>query len=238
MGCADLRKAAEIFKQKAAIVDKIIREAVKQGITKAKEIAEHVRAKIIEMAKNFKCTDVLSEDVCAKIKDIAAKLKVKMAEIEVVMKKLIAQGITEMKKIIEEIKKHFFPDFEDDVLTLKCEDVLSAKACAELRKAAEIFKQKAEIVDKITREAVKKGITKAKEIAAHVRAKLIEMSKNFKCTDVLSEPVCAEIKEVAGKLKVDMAKVLKVMKDLVAKGITKLKEIIEELKKHFFPHLL
>ena len=34
-----------------------------------------------------------------------------------------------------------------------------------------------------------------------------------------------------------MAAVEKVLKEIVAKGITKIKEIIEELKKHFFPHM-
>merc|ERR1712121_575616 len=133
--CADLRKAAEIFKEKAEIVDKIIREAVEKGMTKAKEIAAHVRAKLIEMAKNFKCTDLLSAEVCAKIEEVAAKLKVEMAKVEKVMKELVAKGITKLKEIIDELKKHFFPHLDEEVLTLvKCEDVLSAKACADLRK--------------------------------------------------------------------------------------------------------
>ena len=32
-----------------------------------------------------------------------------------------------------------------------------------------------------------------------------------------------------------MAEVEKVMKEVIAKGITKMKEILDELKKHFFP---
>merc|ERR1712002_839823 len=191
MVCADLRKAAEIFKQKAKIVDQLIREAIKKGIIKAKEIAEYIRAKLVDFAKNFKCTDILAKDVCTKIEEIAVKVKVKAAEVWKVMKQLIAKGITKMKEIIEEIKKHFFPDFEDEELTLvKCEDVLSAKVCADLRKAAEIFKQKAEIIDKLVREAIKKGIVEAKEIAEHIRAQLVEFAKNFKCTDILAKDVC------------------------------------------------
>ena len=34
-----------------------------------------------------------------------------------------------------------------------------------------------------------------------------------------------------------MDKVMKVIKEIIAKGITKIKEIIEEIKKHFFPSL-
>ena len=38
-------------------------------------------------------------------------------------------------------------------------------------------------------------------------------------------------------MKVKMEKVMKVIKEIVAKGITKAKEIIEEIKKHFFPSM-
>ena len=107
--CAALKKAAEKLKVKAAEVDKIVREAVKKGITKAKEVIKIVRAKIIEMATNFKCEDALSADVCAKLREIAADLKIKFDKVMVVMKDIIAKGIVKAKEIIEEIKKHFFP---------------------------------------------------------------------------------------------------------------------------------
>merc|ERR1712142_535759 len=74
--CAALKKAAEKLKVKAAEVDKIVREAVKKGITKAKEIIKIVRAKIVELATNFKNEDALAADVCAKIREVAADLKI------------------------------------------------------------------------------------------------------------------------------------------------------------------
>ena len=89
--CAALKKAAEKLKVKAAEVDKIVREAVKKGITKAKEIIKIVRAKIVELATNFKCEDALSADVCAKIREVAGELKIKMAEVMKVMKKIISK---------------------------------------------------------------------------------------------------------------------------------------------------
>ena len=107
--------------------------------------------------------------------------------------------------------------------------------CAALKKAAEKLKVKAAEVDKIVREAVKKGITKAKEIIKIVRAKIVDLATNFKCEDALAADVCAKIREVAGELKIKMDKVMKVMKDIIAKGVAKAKEIIEEIKKHFFP---
>jgi len=68
------------------------------------------------MAKNFHCEDVLSEKVCSKIRDFATKVEVKVAEIEEQMKELVSKGITEAKKIIEEIRKKLFPVFEEDEL--------------------------------------------------------------------------------------------------------------------------
>merc|ERR1712121_395840 len=221
-------------------VYKIVREAVKKGITKASEIIKIVRAKIIELATNFKCEDALSAEVCDKIKEVAALMKIKMEKVMKVMKEIIAKGITKAKEIIEEIKKHFFPHFEVNELmenAIVCEEILSDKVCAALKAAAKKLKVKVEEVDRIVREAVKKGITKASEIVKIVRAKIIELATNFKCEDALSADVCAKIKEVAALMKVKMEKVMKVMKEIIAKGIVKAKEIIEEIKKHFFPHM-
>merc|ERR1712142_629512 len=150
---------------KAEEVDKIVREAVAKGITKAKEIIKIVRAKIVELATNFKCEDALSAPICKRIRAVAAELKIKMDKVMKVMKEIIAKGITKAKEIIDEIKKHFFPTLELNELVenkITCEDILSEKVCAALKKVAEKLKVKAEEVDRIVREAVAKGITKAK----------------------------------------------------------------------------
>merc|ERR1712141_135705 len=219
--CKKLRDAAEMFKIKAAEVDKMIREAIAKGVTKAKEIFKIVQAKLIEMAKNFKCTDALSKDICDKIAEVAAKLKVKMAEVMKVI-----------KGIIEEIKKHFFPG---EVNVIVCEDVLADNVCKALKEAAKVLKVKIEEVDAAVREAVNKGLTKAKDIIRFVRSKIDSFVKEFKCEDVLDEGICAKIHEIAALVKVDAAKVDAFIRKLVLKGYTKAKEIIDMIKKHFFP---
>merc|ERR1712121_596052 len=117
---------------------------------------------------------------------------------------------------------------------ITCEDVLSTKICTKLREAAKKLKVKVEMIDKIVREAVAKGITKAKEIIKLVRQKIIDMATNLKCEDVLKAEWCDKIKEVAAAMRIKFETVMKVMKEIIAKGITKAKEIIEEIKKHFF----
>jgi len=234
--CKKLRDAAELFKIKAAEVDKMIREAIAKGVTKAKEIFKIVQAKLIEMAKNFKCTDALSKDVCDKIAEVAGKLKVKMAEVMKVIKEIIVKGITKAKEIIEEIKKHFFPGVEGELINvITCEDVLSANVCHDLRAIAAKLKVKIEKIDEIIRQLVKEKITEAKEIIKRVREKLVELATNFKCTDILSENVCKEIKDFAAKIKVEAKKVDEIIKKIVVEGVTKAKEIIKKIIEHFFP---
>merc|ERR1712168_1553631 len=180
--------------------------------------------------------------MCEEIKELAAELKVRVAEVEKVLKELIVKGITKAKEIIEKIKKHFFPDSLVGGmianLNLKCEDVLAPKVCTQLREAAEKLKIKAELTEEIIKEAISHDITKAKEIIEYVRQRIVDMATHTKCTDILSVEMCEEIKELAAELKVRVAEVEKVLKELIAKGITKAKEIIEKVKKHFFPNAL
>merc|ERR1719283_5053 len=190
------------------------------------------------MAKNFHCEDVLSEKLCAKIREVAIKVEVKVSEVEEQIKQLVAKGITKAKQIIEKIRERLFPANENELMDLaitKCEDVLSAEVCGKLRAAAETLKQKAKVVDEIVRRVVKEKITEAKEIVKHVQEKLVAMAKNFHCEDVLSEKLCAKIREVAIKVEVKVSEVEEQIKQLVAKGITKAKQIIEKIRERLFP---
>merc|ERR1712212_1430175 len=208
----------------------------KKGITKASDIAKIVRAKLVELATNFKCEDALSAEACAKIREVAALMKIKMDKVMAAIKEIIAKGIVKAKEIIDEIKKHFFPTLEIDELNkIKYEDVLSAKVCTELRTIAKTMKVKIEEIDAIIRKLVKEKITDVKRIIKEVKAKLVELAKNFKCTDVLQESVCKEIKDFAAKIKIEAKKVDEIIKKIVVEGVIKAKEIIKKIIEHFFP---
>merc|ERR1712193_67180 len=92
--CHDLRAIAAKLKVKIEMIDEIIRQLVKEKITEAKEIIKRVREKLVELATNFRCTDILSEHVCKEIKDFAAKIKVEAKKVDEIIKKII---------------EHFFP---------------------------------------------------------------------------------------------------------------------------------
>merc|ERR1711973_573222 len=81
-----------------------------------------------------------------------------------------------VKEIIDEIKKHFFPQLEGELVNLvKCEDVLSPQVCTKMREIAAKLKIKVSEIDRIIRELVAKKITEAKEIIKHLKEKLIEL---------------------------------------------------------------
>merc|ERR1712110_1383360 len=86
------RKAAEKLKIGAKIVDQYIREALKKGKVKAKEIIKYIEDKMAALSK-VKCEDILDEDICKKVREVAAKVKVEMKKVEEVMKKIVAKGI-------------------------------------------------------------------------------------------------------------------------------------------------
>merc|ERR550532_3193908 len=203
--CKALREAAKILKVKVEEIDAAVREALEKGLTKAKDIIKFVRAKIESFVHNFKCEDVLDEGICAKIHEIAALIKVDAAKVDAFIRDLVVKGITKAKEIIEEIKKHFFPGVEGELIenVIVCEDVLADNVCKALKEAAAILKVKIAEVDKAVREAVEKGLTKAKDIIKFVRAKIETFVHNFKCTDVLDEGICAKIHEIAALIKVD-----------------------------------
>merc|ERR1711909_138352 len=167
--CATLRKAAEKLKVGAKIVDQFIREALEKGKTKAKEIIKYIEDKMAALSK-VKCEQVLDEDICKKIREVAAKVKISMAKVEKVIKEIVAKGITKIQEIIKKIKEYFFPTEIENVIV--CEDILSDEICATLRKAAEKLKVGAKIVDQFIREALKEGKTKAKEIIKYIEDKM------------------------------------------------------------------
>merc|ERR1711936_312453 len=182
------------------IVDKFVRDALAEGKRKAAEIIKFIREKMASLSK-VKCEDILDEDVCAKIAEVAAKVKVEMKKVEEVMKKIVAKGIVKVQEIIKKIKEYFFPTEIENVIV--CEDILSDEMCATLRKAAEKLKIGAKIVDQYIREALKKGKVKAKEIIKYIEDKMAALSK-VKCEDILDEDICKKVREVAAKVKVEI----------------------------------
>merc|ERR1712002_827423 len=135
------------------------------------------------------------------------------------------------------IKHHFFPNMTGELIPnpITCNEILSEKVCKALYAAAKVLKLKIEMVDAAIREAVAKGIRKADEIIAYVRAKLDKWAKDFTCEWALSKPICDKLHKIGELIKVEAKKIDAFIKKLVVKGVTTIKAIIKAIKEHFFP---
>jgi len=236
--CDEMRAIAMRMKVKVDEVDKIIREVADKKITKVSQIVAYYRKRIVDLATKFGCSDIMPSVICDKIKKMAEEFKVKSDQVEKYIREIVAKGVTSVHDIIHQIIDRFFPETQltDVMEVVKCEDVLSPEVCKQLREIAAKLKIKAAEVDKIIREAVAKGITDAKKLIKHIREQLVELAKNFKCTDVLSEMSCAKLKDLAKKFGIIASEVDKYIKEIVAKGVKKISEIIRQIIEHFFPH--
>ena len=108
------------------------------------------------------------------------------------------------------------------------------QACAELKQVAKQLKLTAEAVDALVRKVVKAQVAGAKAIVKEVRERLEALAK-VKCEDVLSADVCVLVKQLAASLKVKAAKVDQVIREIVARGISKVKEVLKVIKERLFP---
>ena len=52
--------------------------------------------------------------VCTKIKELAEKIKIKAAEVDKVLKEIIAKGITRLRDILHKLKEKLFPALNDE----------------------------------------------------------------------------------------------------------------------------
>jgi len=227
------------LKVKIEEVDKLIQEAAAKGLDKASKILKFVREKLVELATKFGCADIIPQKICDKIKELAAKFKVKAEQVEKYIKEIVAKGITSIHEIIRKIIDKFFPAVTvTEIVNIdvkKCEDLLSEKICTELRTIAKRLKVKIEEVDKLIQEAAAKGLDKASKILKFVREKLVELATKFGCADIIPQKICDKIKELAAKFKVKAEQVEKYIKEIVAKGITSIHEIIRKIIDKFFP---
>merc|ERR1712212_1471179 len=153
-------------------------------------------------------------------------------------REIVAKGITKIKELAEMIRKKLFPAdkyelMDEDETT--CEDIFAPQICADLKETAAKLKLKVQVIDELVRHTLSKGITDAKAAIAHIRKDLIEKAKNFKCEDALPENVCAKMKEIVTKIKGKAAEVDELVKELVAKGMKKITEIIKKIREKLIP---
>merc|ERR1711962_1570049 len=111
-------------------------------------------------------------------------------------------------------------------LPQKCEDVLSAEQCQQLRDAASKLHEKASDVLDAIQEAAKNHVTNAKDVLDFVRERLVEKATNFECKDALSADTCDQLISLAKRLHVKVQEVNVAVKEAIVRGAVKAKELI------------
>jgi len=112
-------------------------------------------------------------------------------------------------------------------LPTKCEDVLTAEQCQQLRDAANKLHEKASDVLDAIQEAAKNHVTNAKDVLDFVREKLVEKATNFECKDALSADTCDKLISLAKRLHVKVGEVNIAVKEAIVRGAVKAKELIK-----------
>merc|ERR1711962_1139615 len=237
--CNQLRGIAQLFGEKVSAVNDAIKDAAAHHITKVKDILDFVRNELVEKAKgisnvqdiykqaviemrdrfsNLQCADVLSPDLCEKLKKFAEFAHLKSGEVV----KAFREAVIEHAANAQDLYKKAV-DFLTQEIT--CEKVLKPEVCEQLRESASKLKEKAGEVNEAVRAAIDKHLTNAQQILDAAREFLVEKATNFKREDALSEATCQKIDKIASLLKLKVSDVNLAIKEAIVKGALKAKEI-------------
>jgi len=115
-------------------------------------------------------------------------------------------------------------------LPQKCEDVLSAEQCQQLRDAASKLHEKASDVLDAIQEAAKNHVTNAKDVLKFVQEKLVAKAVNFKCEDALSAETCQKIRDFAKNFHLNAKEVAHAIKEAIVEGAKDPQAVLQKAK--------
>jgi len=226
--CTKLGKIAVALKIQVSKVEEFVKNAILEGVTTGTEIY----AKVIEFMKkevlSKTCVDFLAPRVCDKLKDIAAKLKVRIEKVHEMVKDAVIAGFENRQEIYENVIKFL----REEVLSMTCEDVLATDICTKLKSIASKLKVQAEKVDKAVREAILKGYLTTSAVVKSVKEFFENEVLNKKCQDFLPDSTCSLLEKIAEKFKVKKEKLDKAVKEALIKGYNRIQDIIDYVKEY------
>lgn len=167
------------------------------------------------------CEDVLAADLCNKLREIAAALKLQASKVDDAIVDAAIKGLVAAPAVYRAAKEFL----KNEVLDRPCEDFLSPAVCTKLRQIAGVLKIQAAKVEQFVREAIAEGITTGTEIYAKVVEFMKKEVLSKTCDDFLAPRVCNKLKEIAAKLKVQIAKVNEMVIDAAIAGYQNRDEI-------------
>eukprot|EP00111_Clytia_hemisphaerica_P016601 TCONS_00049217-protein len=225
--CANFVEATKKFKEQTKLIKQAIMDAVEQKITNAKEITKYVANKIIEMAVNFECTDVMPQKQCDLLFKIAGRFHIRTKELIRVLKQAIVDGKSTVKAIYDVTIKALV----NEAKNLTCEEMIDPTVCAVLDNFASKLKETKDDVTNAVRTAIAQGMTTIQDIRAYVRNLLVDEKS---CYDFFrSHLVCKSIQLGAWIKGVTFDRVINKIKELYANGVTTIKGIRQKLREIF-----
>lgn len=212
--CNQLEETAKNLKLTSDQVKDAVIDAVKNGKTKSEEIYNSAKDFLQQKVLSKKCEDFTSPDNCAKLRDLAKKLKIKAADVEKFVIQAVADGAVKVNDLYNKVLDYY----KKEVATKKCEDFLSKTNCDRIRDVAATFKIKADALEKAFVEAVMKAYIEGKDVLTETFNKLKDLAKNTTCEDLLNPDLCKTLRKYANLTKVSFPKIMDAVRDSIVKG--------------------
>jgi len=223
--CEKLQKAAQMLGEKMEDINKAIREAVTKHMTNTKDIINFVQQYLVDLATDFKCEKVMSEDLCAKIMVIGGHFKDGVDTINKAIREAIVHGATGMQEIYNVAVSWL----KDNVMAKKCEDLIAPDICKRIAD----FAKKVHVSVNDVFDAVKEAIAEGAWDPISLYKKAIEFIKSkISCEAVMGKSMCDRIRALADKFGVSLAKLDEVLREAIASGVTKVSDLYKKIVKY------
>merc|ERR1711872_501915 len=242
--CATIDKIGGHFKDSIDVVNKAIKEAIVHGATGVQEIYNVAIAWLRDHVKASKCEDLISADVCRKIRDFANKVHVSAKDVLQAVKEAIASGVTKVTELYKVVVKYIMDRWTD---LIGDEEMLALSESSDelilpgLREALE------KVVDKVLndlkvksddiRAMIKKVIMEGKIRIAEIKQKIKDLLAEIGSQDdqmfqmnkqELVEKLKEALKKAKGMSKILIEKLMKMSKEQLAKAKALIKMILDK----------
>jgi len=222
--CDRFRNIAANLQLKASVIENKIKDAYRNGVTKAEDIKQIVDKFLEQKILSKKCEDLVDQIFCDRLDEIGQYLKLKGGE----LKPYIAKAIIDGAELAKDVKEKVVEYIKNDLMKKKCIDILPADKCQQIEDIGNALKLKADQIKQATIESILKGYSKVKDTVTDTLTTMKDYAANFTCTELLNPDVCVSLREYATKIRVGMPKMMNAVRTAivlgykVGKGFTKI----------------
>jgi hypothetical protein len=234
--CDFLTQLTQKFKLRSSELLRLIKDAVVNGTTTAKQIYKVTIGELIEDAKNIKCEDLIPASTCDTLDAFAQNFHIKAQEVTLAVKIAVANGLNTVSDIYNSVKEFL-------IEKVSCDSFLPTSVCDKIESLANRLHVSYKKVTEKLRALVASGVTSVKDLSSKIFAYIWDLFWGFAkkrsldmtdFTDKIMEYVTKVIavgKDVKDKLKAEITQA-------IAQGkvtLFKFKEYVKELIAKYGP---